>query len=184
MNIFKVISILLLASLVKPSYGSDHPKIFNLNTFEYHEYGITESCICNIRAKKISGPGLISADFITIKCADFDFTGTINCNKKCTIYCKNPFDANMFTKRGTGSFSIMIVNNDLTNFEDRNIPENATLFRIIEESDAPRKMIIAEDTEESNQTSPQSRNLETNTAFEALLGRALRKSIESKQAKK
>lgn len=62
----------------------------------------------NVDVNTIQGDGLILSKKITIVCDEFNFTGTIECNGECSIYCKNPFDYDAFKRKGRGRFVIII----------------------------------------------------------------------------
>ncbi len=56
----------------------------------------------------LNGRGLLEAPEIEIVVSAFNFKGTINCSKLCTITVKNSFDQNMFTRLGSGKFTINV----------------------------------------------------------------------------
>lgn len=60
-----------------------------------------------INCKNITGKGSIKAPEIRIKAENFNFTGTIECNKTCSIITKNPIKAK-FKKAGKGKFSVSV----------------------------------------------------------------------------
>lgn len=62
-----------------------------------------------LKAKSsIIGKGLIAAPHITINAKKFEFIGTIDCSDTCHITIQEPFDETMFTRKGSGSFTITI----------------------------------------------------------------------------
>lgn len=58
--------------------------------------------------KSLKGSGYFESPNITIKVGTFEFTGTIYCDGQCCITAKEPFDENMFTRSGKGTFIITI----------------------------------------------------------------------------
>ncbi len=56
----------------------------------------------------ISGTGLLKAPRIVLKTKKFEFTGTIECDNDCFITAQEPFDENIFTRKGQGKFYIRI----------------------------------------------------------------------------
>ncbi len=61
-----------------------------------------------ISGDSFDGKGLLDAPEIEIVASEFNFKGTINCSKLCTITVKNSFDQNMFTRLGSGKFTINV----------------------------------------------------------------------------
>jgi filamentous hemagglutinin len=61
-----------------------------------------------ISCDTLSGKGLISSPQISIKTKLFAYTGTIDCNGKCTITTSSPFDQKMFKRSGGGEFIIIV----------------------------------------------------------------------------
>lgn len=59
----------------------------------------------------LSGNGLIRSPQIFIQSKMFAYTGTIDCNGKCTIVTCAPFNENMFKRKGGGEFIIVIDEN-------------------------------------------------------------------------
>ena len=66
----------------------------------------TESA--TISCDTLSGKGLLQSPQISIKAKIFAYTGTIDCNGKCTIITSIPFDESMFKRTGGGEFIIVI----------------------------------------------------------------------------
>lgn len=69
---------------------------------------ISSSNACEIEANKFEGCATINSPIITIKCEDFNFTGTLFCDQQCVIYAKNEFDVTKFSKKGKGSLKVVI----------------------------------------------------------------------------
>lgn len=119
MNIFKLLSVLFLAFLIRPC--SAFSGECTLNTLEYVENGIKRVGNYKVNTEAFFGYGTIICDYMTMECDDFNFTGCIICNKECKIYCSKPFDVNMFRKSGPGNFLIIIVNKNCNETEDKQI---------------------------------------------------------------
>ncbi len=66
-----------------------------------------------IKTGELRGCFTIQAPFIRIACDEFKFTGTIICDKECTIFVKKVFDPHMFIKEGRGRFSAVVSRYDL-----------------------------------------------------------------------
>jgi hypothetical protein len=63
--------------------------------------------ICGI----LTGNGKISAPLIAIVAKHFDYTGSIECEKECTITTKTPVDKTKFTQVGKGVFKFVVEPN-------------------------------------------------------------------------
>jgi len=66
----------------------------------------------NVHCASLQGTGTLKAPEIFILAKTFNFTGTIDCSKKCTIIVCNDdfdFDQNMFMKKGEGRLNIINV---------------------------------------------------------------------------
>lgn len=62
----------------------------------------------NLACDTLSGKGLIRSPQISIRAKLFAYTGTIDCNGKCTIVTSAPFNEKMFKRKGGGEFVILI----------------------------------------------------------------------------
>jgi hypothetical protein len=67
--------------------------------------------------QQLSGAGTIQCiqkgnKPVVLQIDQFNFTGTIECNGQCIIRSKKPFDYRSFTKKGTGTFKIIISPHD------------------------------------------------------------------------
>ncbi len=69
-----------------------------------------------LAASYLSGTGTIESPDIIITCNEFKFSGSISCDKQCTIYAKKDFDTNMFKRSGNGAFKVIISPYDVKHF--------------------------------------------------------------------
>jgi len=58
--------------------------------------------------ERFAGSGYVQAPVVVIKASKFEFTGTITCDVSCDIIVKEPFNEKMFTRKGTGTFTITV----------------------------------------------------------------------------
>ena len=92
----------------------DNNSIIEANVIDLHTIGkvfndgalIARSAI-NISCSELVGDGLISAPQMVLNIDTFNYTGTIECLDICELYVKNPFDENMFTRKGNGHIKII-----------------------------------------------------------------------------
>jgi hypothetical protein len=75
--------------------------------FEYRGI-VSAGQSCNIKTNIFEENALIESPNINISCDEFNFSGTISCDKKCIIYAKKAFDTNMFKRSGNGTFKVVI----------------------------------------------------------------------------
>ncbi len=61
-----------------------------------------------IRGKAVFGHGVLDSKKITIFCDEFFFGGIIHCDEECKIYVKKDFDHTIFTKEGSGDFTVIV----------------------------------------------------------------------------
>ena len=69
---------------------------------------VAEKAINMTCGKSFKGVGYMEAPDITIMAEKFEYTGIINCGRKCNITVKEPFDAEMFKREGEGEFIITV----------------------------------------------------------------------------
>jgi len=58
---------------------------------------------------ELSGKGLLKAPVIVILAKMFSYTGTIDCDKDCTVYTTKKFKKSMFKKKGKGKLKVTII---------------------------------------------------------------------------
>jgi hypothetical protein len=61
-----------------------------------------------VRVGILSGTGLIKGNKFALRCREFNFRGTIECDGECIIICQNPFDYSSLTLKGKGSITVII----------------------------------------------------------------------------
>jgi hypothetical protein len=81
----------------------------------------------------LSGKGVLSSPQISIKTKIFAYTGTIDCNGKCTIITNSPFDDKMFKRKGKGEFIIIIDENPVNNTPKQAVRSLACEYNITDE---------------------------------------------------
>ncbi len=62
----------------------------------------------NTRIGVLSGTGLIKGNKFVLRCKEFNFKGTIECDGECVIFCQNLCDYSSLTLKGNGSITIII----------------------------------------------------------------------------
>jgi hypothetical protein len=61
-----------------------------------------------VEANTFEGSGYIEAPTVIIRTKKFAFIGIIHCHNDCIIYVEEPFDEEMFTRKGEGKFTIVV----------------------------------------------------------------------------
>lgn len=63
----------------------------------------------DISCGSFTGSGLLEAPVIHLSTDLFAYTGIIRCSQECIITATRPFDENMFTRQGEGTFTFIIT---------------------------------------------------------------------------
>lgn len=94
-----------------------------------------------IETKNLSGKTYIRGRNVYITCKKFKFTGTIDCDGECIIQCQKPFNPIMFTRQGTGKFTLMICPDGFEQFNTDELKNSAPKYILDDYSNKKENII-------------------------------------------
>lgn len=68
---------------------------------------------CAVRAKIFEECGRIEGKRVRIICDEFKFCGNISCSEDCVIYTKKAFNHNLFERKKSGKYYVIITQNNV-----------------------------------------------------------------------